>query len=392
MSAPRPSASPGNASKPDVAIVEEGMREGMQIESASIAVEDKIRLLDALSLTGLKHIVTGSFVSPKWVPQMADIEAVLRGFRPQPGVSYTALALNARGVERRAAFVPPLAPPDGIGRSMLHLCDVFLQRNTAQTVAAERAALPAIVQRSVAEGVRTATVAVNAAWGSNWLGPFSLAQRNELIDLQIQGWARGGIATTGLYLGDPMSWNTPRAMEEQIRSVLDTWPQITMFHLHLHDGRGSALTSAYVALRCLDARHKLLIDSSIGGMGGCPYCGNGRATKMIPTEDLVDLLEEEGIDTGVDLDRLIEVAALAETVVGHELYGHVSKTGPRPRGRRLYPMDMPLVETIEQAQHFRLGPGVYAGCPSPWRAPIQSVARSAIDTAEAAGQQRAGGA
>jgi hydroxymethylglutaryl-CoA lyase len=113
---------------------------------------------------------------------------------------------------------------------------------------------------------------------------------------------------------------------------------------------------------------------------------------MIPTEDLVDLLEEEGIDTGVDLDRLIEVAALAETVVGHELYGHVSKVGPRPRGKRLYSMDMPLVETIEQAQHFRSGPGVYAGCPSPWRAPIQSAARTAIDAQPTAEAPRAVGA
>jgi hydroxymethylglutaryl-CoA lyase len=100
---------------------------------------------------------------------------------------------------------------------------------------------------------------------------------------------------------------------------------------------------------------------------------------MIPTEDLVDLLEEEGIDTGIDLPRLIEAAHLAEQVVGHELYGHVSKVGRRPRGAELYPMDMPFVETIEQAQHFRLGPGVYQDCPSPWRAPITSPARDAIE-------------
>lgn len=368
-----------NAAVPQVRIVEEGMREGMQIESVAISVADKIRLLDALSSTGLKHIVTGAFVSPKWVPQMAEVEAVIRGFHPQPGVTYTALALNGRGVERRSQFEPPLAGPDGIGRSMLHLCDVFVQRNTAQTAAAERAALPAVIQRAVESGVHTATVAINAAWGSNWLGPFSEKQRNELIDVQIRAWADAGVKTTGLYLGDPMSWNTPRAVESQIRCARRAWPEVTTFHMHLHDGRGSALTSAYMALRALDASHTLIIDSSIGGMGGCPYCGNGRATKMIPTEDLVDLLQEEGIDVGVDLDRLIEVAALAEEIVGHELYGHVSKTGPRPRGGRLYPMNMPLVETMDQAQHFRRGPAAYAGCPSPWRAPIVSAARAAVE-------------
>jgi hydroxymethylglutaryl-CoA lyase len=366
------------------------MREGMQIESASISVADKVRLLDALSATGLRHIVTGSFVSPKWVPQMAEIEAVLRGFHPAAGVTYTALALNARGVERRAAFEPPLAGPDGIGRSMLHLCDVFVQRNMAVTGAAERAALPRVIERAVAAGVKTATVAVNAAWGSNWLGSFSEEQRNECIDLQIRAWASAAIPTTGLYFGDPMSWNSPHIVERQVRSILRLWPSITMFHMHLHDGRGSALLSAYMTLRALDARHKLVIDSTIGGMGGCPYCGNGRATKMIPTEDLVDVLEEEGIETGVDLDKLIEAAHLAEQVVGHELYGHVSKVGPRPRGRRLYPMDMPLVETIDQAQHFRLGQGAYAGCPSPWREPIRSADRDAVEAAlrEDAGVQR----
>jgi hydroxymethylglutaryl-CoA lyase len=116
-------------------------------------------------------------------------------------------------------------------------------------------------------------------------------------------------------------------------------------------------------------------------MGGCPYCGNGRATRMIPTEDLVDLLHEEGVDTGVDLDRLIEAAHLAEEVVGHELYGHVSKVGARPRGERLYAMDMPLVETIEQAQHFRLGPALYEGAPRPWKQPVTSPDRDAIDAA-----------
>ena len=384
MSASDHSPSHRRSDLPRVVIVEEGMREGMQIEGAAIPVADKIKLLDALSVTGLRHIVTGSFVSPKWVPQMSEVESVIAGFKPQPGVTYTALALNARGVQRRSDFVPPLAPPDRVGRSMLHLCDVFLQRNTARTAAAERNALPELIAAAAVTGVDSATVAVNAAWGSNWLGGFTESQRNEAISHQIDLWQAAGVPTTAVYLGDPMSWNTPSAVESQILSILQAWPQMGTFHLHLHDGRGSALTSAYSALRTLDSRHTLIIDSAIGGMGGCPYCGNGRATKMIPTEDLVDLLEEEGVSTGVDIDRLIAAAILAEEVVGHELYGHVSKTGPRPRGARLYPMDMPLVETFEQAQHFRLGPDVYAECPKPWRSPLVSAHRAALDDALAA--------
>lgn len=367
------------ADLPAVVIVEEGMREGMQIESADIAVDAKVRLLDALSETGLSHIVTGSFVSPKWVPQMAEIDEILRKFTPNPAVTYTALALNARGVERRAEYIPPLAAPSSTGTSMLHLCDVFVQRNTARSAAEERAALPQLIESAVTEGVREAVVAVNAAWGSNWLGPFSERQRNDLLQAQVDAWAEAGVPTTGVYLGDPMSWNTPRAVVSQVRSIRERWPQIHTVHLHLHNGRGAAMISAYGALHALSGQHTLVIDSSIGGMGGCPYCGNGRATKMIPTEDLVDLLEGEGIATGVDLRKLIEAAHLAEETVGHELYGHVSKVGPRPSPDELYPMDMPLIETIDAAQHFRLGPRVYEGNPAPWKKPIWSADRDEID-------------
>jgi len=365
--------------RPTVVIVEEGMREGMQIESTDISVAAKVELLDALSATGLAHIVVGSFVSPRWVPQMASIEDILATFTPNPAVTYTALALNAKGAERRAAFVPPLSPPDGLGRSMVHLCDVFVRRNTARSAADEIAALPRTVSAAAGAGATEAVVAVNAAWGSNWLGEFSQQQRTECIELQMRAWASAGIATTGIYLGDPMSWNTPRAVRAQVRYIVERWPEVRTIHLHLHDGRGGALTSAYAALGELDERHTLIVDAAIGGMGGCPYCGNGRATKMIPTEDLVALLEGEGIGTGVDLAALIEAAHLAERVVGHELYGRVSKAGPRPGPDSLYPMDMPLVETIEQAQHFRLGPRTYAGAPAPWKEPIRSAARDRLD-------------
>ena len=96
---------------------------------------------------------------------------------------------------------------------------------------------------------------------------------------------------------------------------------------------------------------------------------------MIATEDLMHMLEEMGISTGVDLYKLIEVVWLAEEIVGHPLYGFVSKCGPRPRYDRLYAMDMPRIETLEQAKHFILGPKAYAGAPSPWAAPITSYQR-----------------
>lgn len=367
---------------PKVVIFEEGMREGMQIESAEIAVADKIRLLDALSVTGLQNIVVGSFVSPRWVPQMAAVEEVIAGFTPVEGVNYSALALNAKGAERRAEHTPPLSAPSTAQRTTVHLCDVFVQRNTAKTQTDEIAALPGTIARAVERGVTDAVVAVNAAWGSNWVGKFSLAQRLEVLDLQFALWRDAGVEPRTIWIGDPMSWNTPSAVEETIKACRERFPEVTTYHLHLHNGRGSALTSAYVALRALGPEHTLALDTTIGGMGGCPYCGNGRATKMIPTEDLVDLLHEEGIETGIDLAKLIEAAHVAEEVVGHELYGHVSKVGPRPRGDALYAMDMPFVETIDEAQHFRLGAQTHDGCLSPWKQPITSPARDAAEAGE----------
>ncbi len=364
---------------PHVVIIEEGMREGMQIESADISVDAKVELLNALSATGLGTIVTCSFVSPKWTPQMACADELMQRFTAVPGVRYTALALNDKGRERAAKYMPPLVESIEFPRTLVHLCDVFVRRNTNRSQQDEIEQWPAIIARAVAEGHSTAGIAINAAWGSNWLGLFDQNYRMELLARQYEMWNEAGVTVDRVWLGDPMAWNMPDAVGEQLRTIKDRWPGIRTFHLHLHDARGTALLSAYEALRVLDAEDTLIIDSSIGGMGGCPYGGHGRMTRMIPTEDLVNLLHELGIETGVDLAKLIDAALLAESVVGHPLWGHVSKAGPRPRRvRDLFPMDLPFIETEEQAQHFRLGPSAYVGARSPWAEPITSPARDRV--------------
>ena len=373
-----PHAARGPEGFPAVALVEEGMREGLQIESPDIPVADRIRLLDALSATGLRRIVVGSFVSPKWTPQMAAIDDVVAGFTPNPDVIYTALALNARGVERRARHIPPLSLDDGLPATNVHVCDVFAQRNTNRSQEQEIASWPERVEAAVAAGATEAQVGLGAAWGSNWLGPFSHERRMELLERQVDLWAAAGIPVTKVSLADPMGWNVPHQVEQDLRGILQRWPSVRTFHLHLHNTRGTAPVSLYAALRTLDERHTAVVDASIGGMAGCPYCGNGRAATLAPTEDVVYLLEELGYDTGVDLDRLIEVVVMAEVIVGHPLYGHVSKAGGRPRREQLYPMDLPFIETLEQAQHFRLGPKAYEGAMSPWKEPIRSTARDGI--------------
>lgn len=365
-------------SYPKVEIIEEGMREGMQIESASITVDDKLRLLDALSTTGLKTIVVGSFVSPKWTPQMANVDELVKRFTPEVGVKYTALALNERGRERMSEYVPPLGESSEFPRTFVHLCDVFVRRNTNRSQQDEIDAWPDVIERTVAQGATTTGIAINAAWGSNWLGPFDEQYRMAMLERQHDLWTNAGVKVDRVWIGDPMAWNVPDQVASQLQAIKERWPDITKFHLHLHDARGTALVSAYEALRVLDSTDSLTLDTSIGGMGGCPYGGHGRMTRMIPTEDLVDLLNELGIETGINLAALINASLLAEEVVGHPLYGHLAKVGPRPRGEDLYPMDLPFIETEAEAQHFRRGSEAYQGARSPWNESIVSPARSAL--------------
>ena len=120
---------------PTIIHTEEGMRDGLQIENADIPVAAKIRLLDALSETGLSEIVVGSFVSPKWTPQMANVDELVRGFHPKPGVRYTYISLNEQGYERARKYTPPLSPPAQEFALRYDLCDVFSQRNNNRTQA-----------------------------------------------------------------------------------------------------------------------------------------------------------------------------------------------------------------------------------------------------------------
>jgi len=127
---------------PVVHLDEDAMREGVQIESADIFVKDKVRLLDALSATGIEQIEVGLFVSPRYTPQMACIDEVVGGSTPRPGVRYTALALNPKGRERREAYMPPLELAPGVPTLSTHLCDTFVRQNTNRSRADEVACWP----------------------------------------------------------------------------------------------------------------------------------------------------------------------------------------------------------------------------------------------------------
>ncbi len=350
---------------PRVVVTDETLREGMQIESASIPVEAKLELLRAIEDAGVRRIVVGSFVSPKWTPQMAEVDTLMRQIQPREDVTYLALALNERGRERMRQFSPPLTIEE-IPQTHLHLCDVFIKRNTNRTLEQQEATWRQPIEQARAAGVTEATIGLSAAWGSNWRGEFP--QQLRLLQLQRQwdAWQEAGVAVTGVLLADPMGWNMPDRVTADLRAIKERFPTIKTFALHLHNQRGLALVSTYAAIMALDPSDTLKVDATLGGIGGCPYCGNGRAAGMAPSEDLFQLLETLGIPTGVDLYRLADAVALATRIVGRPLDGHVSKAGPFPFGSHLYPPSVPMVETHAQAEHFRLGPSVYEGNPRPW--------------------------
>ena len=369
---------------PKVSYKEEGMREGMQIEDADISVDDKVSLLDALSETGLGQIVVGSFVSPKWTPQMERIDEIVTKFNPKPGVTYTALALNSRGVERARAYSPPLTiERDAFPRLTCHMCDVFVRRNTNRSQMQEMERWPQIVAQAQELNIKEAGIGCNASWGSNFLGEFQVDSLMTLLEKEHNMWDEVGIDVVSVAMGDPMSHCTPAKVEESLYRVKEKWPEINHFRLHLHNGRNMAIASAYAAMRTLEPEDTLELDGTIGGFGGCPYCGNGRATGMAPSEDLLHMMEDMGIPTGVDIDKLIDCVWMAEGIMGRELYGHVSKAGPRPkRVEQLYDIDMPFVETLEQATHFKKGPQQYEGGIYPYQEPVSSPYRDRIEKGE----------
>lgn len=346
-----------------VTITDDTMREGLQIESADIPVSEKLRLLDALGDTGAKVISIGSFAHPKWTPSMACVEEIAERFEPKPGITYTAAIFNQKGFERADRFYPKLDVRSRRYGTHVEICDSFARRNYNRTQAQQIASMDSAVESARAAGVEGGSVTLGSPFGSNFEGPFPLAKRLEFVELMVNKWHDAGIEVTRLSLSDAMGWNTPHQLAETITAFRDTWPEIETYHLHLHNSRGATLASYYQAL-LLGVTE---FDTSIGGMGGCPYCGNGRSAGHVPTEDFVDLCHEMGIETGYDLDKLIEAAWIAEEVVGHPLWGHVSKSGPRPRGDGVYPVDMPFVETLEEASHFRKGPEVYEGQIAPWQ-------------------------
>ena len=308
-----------------VHITEDGPREGFQIEKGPIATARKIELIDALAQTGIDRIQIVSLVNPKNVPGMADAEDVVRGITPRGGVAYTALWLNEKGFQRALKFSDRLT---NTGTIQLSASEKFSIRNQNRSAAQQLAGQHSIVEMYKAAGVPVERGSIMAAFGCNFEGDIPLSRLVTLIQ-QILDVARAhGVSLRYLTLADTMAWATPLAVKRAVGALRERWPALDVA-LHLHDTRGMAIANAYAGLEMGVTR----FDSSVAGLGGCPFAGHKGAAGNVCTEDLVFMCDELGIKTGIDLEALIECAKLAEDIVGHPLPGAVMKGGTLKRFR-----------------------------------------------------------
>jgi hydroxymethylglutaryl-CoA lyase len=292
-----------------VRLREVGPRDGIQSEKADIATEDKIKLIDALSRSGLRRIEAVSFVSPKAVPQMADARRVWEGIERSPDIFYSALVPNRKGAEIAAE-----CGVDGM-QVFIAATDSYNLKNVRKKVRDSIADVAEVV-----EVARSADIPVegtiSTAFGDPYEGDVAPAKVVEVSRWMMQT----GISV--ISYGDTTGMGTPRRVQELIEALHGSLPTLTI-NMHFHDTRGTGLANVLAALE-LGVDY---FDSSIGGMGGSPYASG--ATGNISTEDLVHMLEDMGISTGVDLDALIEAGRVAQSLVGAELPSKVLKAGPR---------------------------------------------------------------
>jgi hydroxymethylglutaryl-CoA lyase len=300
-----------------VIISEVGPREGCQSESPPISTAEKIELVDALSETGVQTIELVAFVSPKWVPAMADAEEMLRGIRRSPGLRYTGIFLNVQGLQRALAAECAIDATLTVSAS-----DAFSKRNTNKTVDEALTELPAFIATYAAAGMPVRRINVAAAFGCNFEGVISLERVLSRIENVLAIARAHGEQPSSIKLLDTMGWANPEQIRRTIEAIRSRWRELEIA-LHLHDTRGLGIANASAAL----GEGVREFDTAVGGLGGCPFAAVQGAPGNIATEDFAFLCEQLGIETGVDLDRLVACVGLAERIFGRSLPGHLAKGG-----------------------------------------------------------------
>ena len=307
-----------------VQINEEGPREGFQFEKGPISTDRKIELIDALSETGLNHIQVASFVNPNRVPGWADADEVVQRYERKPGIHYTALWLNLKGLQRAMAT----NRLDIEGSFSLTASPTFLARNQQRSMEDNIQQAHETIKMYKQHNIPLKRASIMAAFGCNFEGEIPHQRVLDLMQQLLDIAAEHGVQPQVFSLADTMAWATPLAIKRTTGALRERWPELD-FALHLHDTRGMGIANAYAGLEMGIS----IFDTTVAGLGGCPFAAHKGAAGNVCTEDLVFMLDEMGIDTGIDLDKLIEVAQLAEDIVGHPLPGSVMKGGTLKRFR-----------------------------------------------------------
>jgi len=293
-----------------VSLREVGPRDGLQNEEP-VSTAAKVELIDGLARTGLTRIEAVSFVRASSIPQMADAEQVWAAIDHPSGVRFSALVPNLRGAERAlAAGVEEI-------EVVVSASDTHNRRNVGRSTDDSLLDLERIVELAHGRGA-TVSAIVATAWGCPYEGDLPIER---VLDVAARALAGGA---DSLSYGDTTGMATPGRVTRLIGQTRSAHPD-TPLNLHFHNTRGTALANVLAALQLGVAD----FDASVGGLGGCPYAPG--ASGNVATEELVHMVQDMGVSTGVDLDALLEVAARAEQMVGRTLPSQVLRAGPRSR-------------------------------------------------------------
>ena len=290
-----------------VTVREVGTRDGFQFEREFIPTEEKVAIIDELTAAGIRRIEVTSFVSPRAVPQLADAEEVFARANRRPGVSYEALVANGHGARRAVAV--------GAERLLVVIAasDVFNRANVNMTM---RQSLAEAAE--IAEIARSAGVPLIGALAASTACPYTGDVPEERVLWLADEFVEAGVSE--LYIADSIGMGFPTQVQHLTETVMGRFPDLPLI-VHLHNTRGMALANVLAALEA----GATTFDSSIGGLGGCPFAPG--ASGNICTEDLVHMLHGLGIETGIDLDALLATSARVEKLVGHRLEGSVVHAG-----------------------------------------------------------------
>jgi hydroxymethylglutaryl-CoA lyase len=295
---------------------------GLQNEDP-IPTDAKVALINALSRTGVSRIEVASFVHPDAIPQMADADAVWSRIQRQPSVRYSALVPNLRGAAR--ALAAGFAEIEVV----VSASDTHNRKNINRSTDESLAEIADIVT-AAHQGGATLEVVVSTAWGCPYEGDVPIDRVIEVARAAVDAGA------DSLTYGDTTGMATPTRVVELVERTRDAFGDLPLA-LHLHNTRGTGLANLYAALQ-LGVTD---FDASVGGLGGCPYAPG--ATGNIATEEVVAMVEDMGIDTGIDIEELIDAASFAQLAVGKELPSNVLRAGPRTR---LTPVDALLSDQL----------------------------------------------